>query len=722
MASSDARHLFVASFLSLFVELTLIRWIPNTVHVVGFFANLVLIASFLGIGIGIARPADRDSAAWAFLFRAAVAVATLVAVHLVDPQVTQAATGAYGLNEPPSAVRLSIPMPIVLLAVFTLTAWSIAPLGQLVGASFDRLDRIPAYSINVAGSLAGVVVFALASSASLPPEAWFGLSIAVLLTERRSRAFAVPIVVIVAALLIVRIHDSNRFRNDIRWSPYYEVVTMPVSRGGELDDGFVTDVNGRFLLSGLDLRPRAELTDTDPRTVSDIELLKSYYSLPFQLRSPGRVLVLGAGAGNDVAAALRNGAEHVTAVEIDPEVIELGRRYHPEHPFASALVSVVVDDARAFLDRSEERFDEVVFATLDAHGLLTGAANLRSDGFIYTIEALRAARDHLARDGVLVLSFGPFREDVQLRQYGMVRSLFGRDPIYLLHENGHRTLVAGATENLTVDPLPSGWRRITTEDVAAGFTRYPGASVPATDDWPHLYLSERGIPPEYVAVLVGILLISAIFVVRTFGGAQRIDGRFFFLGAGFLLMETRAVTEYALLAGSTWRTNALVFVVILATILIGNVYVLSRTRPPRIAVLYGVLIASLLATYVWPISVWHLAPGPIAYTTAAAYLGVPIATAAVIFAVTFRGAQIGSEALASNLIGAVFGGALEYLSLALGIRALGLVATAMYVLALAAMLRRARIGADETVRFSARSALASTGHADRRRGIGDGLT
>lgn len=689
--SPDAWKLFLASFLSLFVELALIRWIPGTVHIVGFFTNLVLIASFLGLGIGMARPAKDADSVWRFLFRLAVVVALLGLVHILNPEVSLPRGGDYGLNEAVYDVGISIPLPVVLIAIFGLATWATVPLGQMVAAHFDGMERIRAYSINIAGSLLGVGAFSVLAWRSAPPSVWFGLALALVLFLDRRRINAIPILVVVAVLFAIYVSDSNRFRNDVRWSPYYKVVTKAVSTSGNLSDGFVMDVNDQFLLSGFDLRPEASLEGrAEPAVVRSVEMLKSYYTLPFRLRPVRNVLVLGAGAGNDVAAALRSGAQHVTAVEIDPLVLGTGMKHHPERPFDSPRVTPVLNDARAFLNRTHERFDLIIFATLDAHGLLSGAANVRLDSFVYTEESLRSAREHLSDDGLVVLSFGPFREDIQLRQYAMVRSVFDRDPIYLVHSNRHRTMITGAIDRISVDPLPSEWRRISNSEVAATLQKYPYALRPATDDWPHLYIRERRIPTEYVGVFAGILLLSLMLVWRTFKGTRRLDGQFFFLGAGFLLMETKSVTQYALLVGSTWQTNSLVFTVILATILVANVVVLRKLTRPRVPLLYVMLVAALLVSFAWPISRWHVSPGIGAYAAAAAYLGIPILLAAVIFATAFRRARLGSEALASNLLGAILGGTLEYLSLALGIRALSLLAAGMYMIAFAFWARSAR--------------------------------
>jgi SAM-dependent methyltransferase len=680
--SSAARRLFLASFLSLYVELALIRWIPGTVHIVGFFTNLVLIAGFLGLGVGMARRAPVERSVWRFFFRLSLLVGVLAIIHIVSPEVALPQGADYGLNEAVVDVGVSLPLPAVLIGVFGLVVWTTVPLGQLVAAHFDELDRITAYSINIAGSLLGVVAFSFLAWRSLPPELWLGVGIVLVLLLHRKRMYAGPILLIAAVLFALHVNDSNRFRNDVRWSPYYKVATKAVANDGDLLKGFVTDVNGQFLLSGFDLRPDASLVGkADPEVAEQVEMLKSYYALPFQLRQAKRVLVLGAGAGNDVAAALRAGADSVTAVEIDPLVLGLGQKYHPEHPFESPKVRPILNDARAFLSRTEDKFDVIVFATLDAHGLLSGAANVRLDSFVYTEESLRAAKEHLSDDGLLVLSFGPFREDIQLRQHEMVRSVFDQNPIYLIHANRHRTIVAGAIDGVSLDGLPSTWRRISDAEVARDHVLYPYARVPATDDWPHLYIKQRRVPSEYSGVFAGILLLSLVLVLRSFRGTRRLDGQFFFLGAGFLLMETKSVTQYALLVGSTWQTNSLVFGVILATILIANILVLTRLKRVPVGLMYSFLVVSLVVSYLWPIARWKLAPGVGSYAAAGGYLGVPIFLAAIIFATTFRKARIGSTALASNLLGAVLGGALEYLSLAWGIRSLSLVAAGMYLAA-----------------------------------------
>jgi spermidine synthase len=80
------------------------------------------------------------------------------------------------------------------------------------------------------------------------------------------------------------------------------------------------------------------------------------YHVPYRTltKAPRRVLVLGAGTGNDVAVALDEGAEQIDAVEIDPVILQLGRKFHPDHPYDSSKVRIFNTDARSYLNHTTE--------------------------------------------------------------------------------------------------------------------------------------------------------------------------------------------------------------------------------------------------------------------------------------------------------------------------------------------------------------------------------
>src|SRR2546423_765670 len=74
-------RLFLLSFLMLFVELALIRWLGANVIYLSYFSNFVLLGSFLGIGIGFLRARrGRDLSELA-----PVALCVLIALVLIFP-------------------------------------------------------------------------------------------------------------------------------------------------------------------------------------------------------------------------------------------------------------------------------------------------------------------------------------------------------------------------------------------------------------------------------------------------------------------------------------------------------------------------------------------------------------------------------------------------------------------------------------------------------------
>src|SRR5439155_14984971 len=129
----------------------------------------------------------------------------------------------------------------------------------------------------------------------------------------------------------------------------------------------------------------------------------------------------------------------------------------------------------------------------------------------------------------------------------------------------------------------------------------PPVAPPATDDYPFLYLRTRTIPSLYLITLALILAASLAAVRAVSGplGAMRGFLDLFFMGTAFLLLETKNVVQFALLFGTTWFVNALVFGGILLTVLLA-IEVARRVRLRRPALLYVVLAAALVVTYAVP--------------------------------------------------------------------------------------------------------------------------
>jgi spermidine synthase len=146
---------------------------------------------------------------------------------------------------------------------------------------------------------------------------------------------------------------------------------------------------------------------------------------------PPSVLVLGSGMGNDVAAALRNGAERVVAVEIDPLILKLGRQIHPERPYSSPRVDVLLNDARSYVQNTDDRFDLILFSLLDSHTTSSYYSSIRIDNYVYTVKALRATRRLLKPDGLMIVKFGVNTPWIAGRLRGLMGVAFGRSPLQL---------------------------------------------------------------------------------------------------------------------------------------------------------------------------------------------------------------------------------------------------------------------------------------------------
>jgi hypothetical protein len=191
---------------------------------------------------------------------------------------------------------------------------------------------------------------------------------------------------------------------------------------------------------------------------------------------------------------------------------------------------------------------------------------------------------------------------------------------------------------------------------------------PATDDHPFVYLRGGSIPSFYLVTLALILLASLLLVRLASGPLRRMSGfaDLFFMGAAFMLLETKNVVQFALLFGTTWFVNALVFTGVLLAVL-AAVEVSRHVVIQRPARLYLALLAALIVAF------------------------LPIFLANMVFTQRFRNVGDSTAGFGANLLGAMFGGVLEYASLVIGYRSLLIVVAGFYGLAF--LTGRAHLGA-----------------------------
>lgn len=683
MPGTREARIFLASFLVLFLEIALIRWMPAYIRLLAYFSNFILLASFLGIGVGCLLASSR---ARLFPWFAALQLLVVAAVYAFRLEVGVTSPGSLyftsGTDRPVVAVESTLLLPLLFIVVAAL----FATLAQRMGREMTTLPPLRSYTVNLAGSMAGIAGFAVLSWLKLSPTWWFGAAFAAALPllgtkdpapvrgraspPRTPRTLAGAAAALALALTLI--HVMGR---DASWSPYYRITV------GQLGPETVIEVNGIF-----------------HQSMAPLERKEYFYEWPYRVfgNTFEEVLVLGAGSGTDVAAALKHGARHVDAVEIDPVIIDLGRQYHPDEPYADPRVTVVNDDARHFLRNTTKRYDLVVFALIDSLTLQSSFSGVRLESFMFTEESFRAVRDHLAPDGVVV-AYNYFRERWLVdRLANSAAAAFGDEPRVHVHESrGYLGVIMAGPRVSGLDADPEIPDRVAAfghpdeSSPARPHARDPTIE-PASDDWPFLYLRDRHVPAHYLWALALILAVSVVAVSATVAGeGGRWSWQFFLLGAGFMLLETKAITQFALLWGSTWVVASVAILAVLAVALAAN-FIVSRVEIARPWVVGGVLLVLLGVNYLIPVGRIGLESRVAESVLYGALMFSPVLCAGLLFGSAIARSTAVARDYGTNLLGAMVGGVGEYLSLVTGFRALLVVVALCYAGALLARAREAK--------------------------------
>jgi spermidine synthase len=579
----------------------------------------------------------------------------LMVFRAIDPVLTW--SGATGL-------AFAVAWTMIL---FVILAMIMVPVGQIIARAMADLPDQPirAYSINVAGSLVGILGYTLMAAGQLPPVCWFGVAALLFVYVDEDRAFRVENLAVVVALTLTLL-PNNSAQETVTWSPYQKLAVLS---------------NGAVIVNNINYQNIQHQPSTSEKS---FPITRAVF--PFVVRRvPGDVLIVGAGTGNDVAAAIGAGARSITAVDIDPVIVDIGRALHPQKPYDDPRVTVVIDDARHFIRTTRQSFDLIVFSHLDSHTVLSSYTNVRLDDYIYTVESLGDARKRLKPGGWLFISFFAEQPYVAARLGQNLKAAFGHDPVPLLGwepRPGGRVILANF---FTAEPqwMPDVQRAAGQMRVQTPFSIQGTDVVPSTDAWPFLTLAKPQIPILVLLLSAIIVVLCSLFIWRVRPPGERFHGRVFWLGAAFLLLEVHNVSRLALCFGTTWQVNAWVIGMILGVILIAN-WVVGRmarrtaSAPPWVVI--G-LFATLAVAYFAPLEVFLNLSPPFGGFAATLLLTLPIFFAGVLFADAFAASSSPSFALGWNILGAVVGGMAESLSYRFGIPSLILVAALFYGLA-----------------------------------------
>ncbi len=638
-----AFRLFLLGFLTLFLELTFIRYLAGSVWNLGFFPNLVLLGAFLGMGTGFVFhnliPEKRSP--WFFRL-AAVAILVLVGFvywkHPAVPRFTNWAGTVGGevffTNTPPEARDVNY-LPFAL--IFLLVAVTFFLTSQRTAKYFRLFAPLTAYTLDILGSCGGILAFMLISWLQVPAYLWFLFLILLFSVILESSRWQIPLI-LGGAVVLVWLSDQRLLGNpaydgplEVHWSPYQKVELATTSEGMEAI--YVNGISHQAMM-----------------TAEQVE--QSMYCLPYLYRehfgksASDDVLVIGAGSGNDVAAALSKGVKHVDAVEIDPVIAAIGRRKHPMRPYADPRVTQVIDDGRAFMAYTPRKYDVIVFALTDSLVKVSPMAQLRLENYIFTQESVDRAFS-LLKDGGNIFFYNYYRTPwVMDKIKQMACAAAGVWPQTVFQSDD--------LAMFAVDPLRPGSK-------PPDMGHQP--EVPS-DDWPFLYLKDRGIPPFYAKALGGVIalvfLLSLLVHWTMPGDSNEAGGRvklaFLLMGTAFLLLEAKSVIQFSLLFGTTWLNNSLVFLAVLLFVLAAN-WVATLVSGSRVVwITYVLLMAFCLAAFLYPLGRLLAVQSVAARFVAASVLTFsPIFFANIIFSVTFRQRKVAEHLFGWNLMGAAHG-------------------------------------------------------------------
>ena len=682
--------ILTSAALSLFLELTVIRWQGAIFPIFAFYKNYSLLACFAGLGIGYALTGRKGIPL--FLTIPALALQMLLLVFL-----------RYGMEDwrveslwrTPFSEQLNMGVEIgatapyliatysFLTVVFLLTVLAFIPVGQLCGRLMTRRKNLRAYGFNLLGSLLGVVLVTGISFLWTPPVIWFSVCFAVLLIFHRfnDRALLIGVLFSLVAVVILSWPVSMGFEQI--HTPYQLLERGPSHKG-------LTSIRaaGHYYQRVHDL----SITNANRKTDDGLRRTAIYYELPYRIygKALQKIAIVGAGAGNDVAAALRCGAEHIDAIEIDPGILKLGQMYHPEKPYDDHRVVGIVNDARTFLRSTENFYDMVVYGLLDSHTLLSHASSIRLDSFVYTVEALKEARKRLKPGGVLSLSFSVMSDEIGRKIYLMMEEAFDGQPPLCVRAvyDGSIIYLQSRDGGLRFDETLLQEKDF--ENVTSYYANPEIETDISTDDWPFFYMPKRIYPVSYLGVLGLILLLSILTTYNFFRQKPAFSSlAFFFMGTGFMLVETKAITELGLTFGNTWQVIGIVISGVLLMAFLANTMVqfFNIKRPT----LWFILLLVSLCIGFMVSKQGGFGPSFMGKIGAVVVLTCPLFFSGVVFSTLLGRTRGIAGIMAINLLGAMTGGVLEYNSMYFGFRFLYILAMVLYLLAFGSFYFKNRI-------------------------------
>ena len=667
-----------AAGLGLYLELMIIRLHSTYFQLFSFFKNVSLLSCLLGLGIGYLFGHKKiNSLKWVFPLLALQIIFmyliknTPLTVLLQNPVTEQ---WAMGQDRAQSIFQFLIIYSFVIL-IFLFNAVIFIPLGHLVSRLMYSQKKLEAYSWNLLGSLAGIIIFSFMSFVWSPPSLWILLGFVIFIIFIRK--IITDILILSSSTLIILfiiLIPKDLSKQEI-YSPY-QLVSLQHNYS-PLSPVIDVMVSNTWYQTPYDVTGKVKY---DPAP------LAANYKAPYSIRSkiPKKVLIVGSGTGNDTAYALEKGVSSIDAVEIDPVIIHIGEKYHPQKPYQSEKVNIIKNDARNFIQHTKKKYDLIVYGMLDSHSSLSGKGGIRLDSYVYTVESFKEARKILSDDGYLSLSFNLSEATLGLKIYAMLTEAFnGKEPLVISHYKED-------TEKFKMQPYAfiigkNIDKNFKIENQEVNSVTFFGNKSSlskidiSTDNWPFFYMPQKIWPKSYIFIIFLIFLSSFFLLHKTSNiNKNNFSPVCFFLGAGFMLVETKGITELALVYGSTWFVVSIVIAFVLIMAYLANLLVINKTRIKLWLIYFSVLFSVFLGYIFTFIDHGTLSP-IIQKILTPTMLTLPMFFSGLAFSKQLSTEKTISVALSSNILGAIFGGLLEYNAMYFGYRSLYVLGFLMYL-------------------------------------------
>jgi tRNA1(Val) A37 N6-methylase TrmN6 len=655
----NSSKIFIISFLILFFELTLIRYISATIISISFYSNIILLASFFGVGAGCLLNIKRNLF---YYFPLLLLVFLLILnTHLLMINTSQSEMIMFQID----GGSYKIPSWLIIIFIFSFVSALFLILGQQLKLAFQNFEKsIDAYLFDLLGSIAGIITFSTLSYFELGFVCWISITCIswIIISQfnnnfvknQKNDSIFIWILTVFFAIFL------NSIQPNSYWSKYYFIKLLEVKKDEHYH--IFTNKTGH---QAMEKKPKLW-----------------FYQMPYaSFKNPqyDDILIIGAGSGQDASVALQNNVQNIDAVDIEPRLVEIGKEFHPLKPYSDPRVKITIADGRNFIEnQKDKKYDLIIFALTDSLTLASNISNTRLESYLMTVESFAKAKSLLKENGMLML-YNNYRKDWLIAKLTKMLQQNFSDKVLVINSQIDESALLMAGNKIT----DFNEAKFIKEKTYLAFRRVgkiDQENQVGTDNWPFPYLFKPSIPNSYSYLILFILFMSSgvifLFLKKYKSTPENkilswqkflkiIPWHMFFLGAGFMLLETKNIINFQLLFGSTWIVNSLVFIAILGLALTSAILTKIKLIINK-KTLYFLMIFAIAISILFPLKSIIELPFYLKYLSAILISLLPIFFANLIFSNHFSRQNNAEISFGLNMVGAICGGLLEYFSMLYG--------------------------------------------------------